>query len=274
MKKFIVTVLCLLMCFSLFSCGESKPETKATEKETTEAPTESELDKLQKKYDLIPCRREEGINYYNDKIDEIEAKGIKQGGIVFYGSSGFTRWNAANGHTPLEEAVTAKDGSQICLNHGFGGSTCHELCFYYERMVKAYKPKALVISSMINDPGFGYTNDEMMTCVEYLCERARTDMPGIHIYLTDVRPTAKEITDAAYFSKSDMNAKVKKYCDAHDDVTLVELSKEQMYYLDEKSVGTYRNINTSIFIEDMVHYTTEGYHLFAEVWKRVLDADL
>lgn len=38
-------------------------------------------------------------------IIAIEQKPVQKGKILFYGDSCFRRWNAANGNTPLEEAI-------------------------------------------------------------------------------------------------------------------------------------------------------------------------
>lgn len=77
---------------------------------------------------------------------------IEEGGIVFYGSSGFTRWGAYNtnyGIRPLEEDIPGG------INRGFGGATAEELLYYYPRYVRPLKPRALVVSIIHNDRGGG-----------------------------------------------------------------------------------------------------------------------
>ena len=54
-------------------------------------------------------------------IVEFEQKPIETGKILFYGSSGFTRWKPKYNHRPLEEDIRRKDGSPAAVNHGFGG---------------------------------------------------------------------------------------------------------------------------------------------------------
>ena len=47
----------------------------------------------------------------------------------------------------MEEEVRMKDGSQAIINHGFGTSSADDLLYYYDRMVRPYKPRALVLAT-------------------------------------------------------------------------------------------------------------------------------
>ena len=286
----------LLAAALLSACGEqepaattaapeesSAPETTAAETEaetpsipeTTEPETapQTELERLEEAYSKVTWRVMK--DKYAWGCNEYEAKGISKGGIVFYGSSGFTSWSKRFGNDKdLEDMIVADDGTKICVNHGLGGTTVHELCYFYDRMVKAYEPKALVISSFINDITKGYQNDKIMICLEYLCEMTRTDFPGINIYITDYRPNAKFVGQYDLDRRFSLNQLVKEYCDAHDDCTFIELSKEPLYYKDAASVGTYMNVNTDIFLDDLLHLKPEGYVELAKVYKRVLAKEL
>lgn len=276
MKKILSLLMVFLMAFSLFACGgETTQESKENESETEETKELTPLEQAKLEYDTVPNRVQ--LNNYDDKIAEYEAKGIEKGKIIFYGSSGFTRWSSQYGVTPVEQQILAKDGSQICINHGFGGSTAHELVHYYDRMVKAYEPKALVVSTCINDWGKHYTGTEQLACIKYLCEQAISDFPDIHIYVTDVRPMAKPISATSKMEKQQLNVAIKKYCETRpDQLYFVALSQETFYYNNPESAttNTYEDINVSLYVEDQVHYTQEGYNLFAEVWKRHLDREL
>ena len=94
----------------------------------------------------------------------------EQGLILFYGSSGFTRWTPKYQHRPLEEDIRMKDGSLAVVNHGFGTSTSEELLYYYDRMVRPWEPRALVVSIVHNDRGWGYSPNEILTNLAKLFE--------------------------------------------------------------------------------------------------------
>lgn len=120
------------------------------------------------------------LNYYENSVKLIEERGpIEEGKIIFYGSSGFTRWSEKHGNRNIQDMILGKNGEKVILNHAFGGSTVEELLYYYPRLIRPYKPKALCISCYLNDFSFGYTVQEIMMLLSRLLEYARTDMPGI-----------------------------------------------------------------------------------------------
>ena len=66
------------------------------------------------------------LGQYEKYALKFEAQPIQKGKILFYGSSGFTRWCPEDGNRPLEEDIRMKDGSLAAVNHGFGGATMEE----------------------------------------------------------------------------------------------------------------------------------------------------
>ena len=95
------------------------------------------------------------LNWLEKDIQRYEAMPMQTGKILFYGHSLFTRWSKKEYVTKtLEEMILGKNGEQVCLNHGFGTSTSEELLYYYDRLVRPYKPKVLVISLGYRDMGY------------------------------------------------------------------------------------------------------------------------
>lgn len=241
------------------------------------------------------------LNYYDKMIEKIEQKPILENCIMFYGSSGFTRWsrNYVNGNQsvenraalfgyddeekpqpptiPVEDAIRARDGSEICVNNAFGGSTMDELLYYYPRVIKPWKPKVLVLTGFANDWGFGYSTSEMVMLLSRLLEYARTDMPGIKIFLTDRRPTAKHVgkverawDEGAWKNPTiEMNAALEAYCNEHPDTTLVRYNQFEFLF-DEGHVGDWTHVREDMFVEDKVHFTSKGYGYLAEIYKELL----
>lgn len=218
------------------------------------------------------------LDKYEDEVCAYEEAGIEEGKIVFYGSSGFTRWSTRFGNKPLEECILGKDGSRVAVNHGIGGSTAEHLLYYYHRLVKPWKPRALVVSTGINDRPACYSPQEIMIILEKLFAWARTDMPGIKIFVTDIRPNAKNLERHDYWDHHcrEMNRLLKIYCSYHDDVKLIEINKARFYYtcddyLTEDGIGDSTKVNRDIFIDDLVHFTPQGYELFSQYFLEQLD---
>ncbi len=214
--------------------------------------------------------KHENLKRYENSVLEYEKQPIEKGKIMFYGSSGFTRWSTKWGNKPLEETILAKDGSKICINHAIGGSCTEELLYYYDRLVRPWAPKALVITCYLNDKAEDYSNAEILFLLFRLLAYARTDMPGIKLFVTDYRPTAKPKSGSYTIMRDEFNNALKDYCARHEDTTLLEFSKFPFLY-EEGHVGEIEYIKPDMFIEDNVHYTQETYNLIAEELKKALD---
>ena len=205
-------------------------------------------------------------------IVEFEQKPVEKGKILFYGSSGFTRWKEKYNHRPLETEVTMKDGSLACINHGFGSSTAEELLYYYPRAIKPWEPKALVISIVHNDRGFWYSPGEIMTNLAKLMEYARTDFPGIRLFLCDTRPTLKFHTEWHMPYQNEFHQMAKEYCDRHEDTTYVCHADCKELWIDPADAGIYdtEKIRKDIFVEDAVHFNQLGYDIYRDFFKEIL----
>lgn len=192
---------------------------------------------------------------------------IQEGGIVFYGSSGFTCWgarNSKNTNRPLEEDIPG------CINRGFGGATAEELLYYYPQYIRPLKPRALVVSIVHNDRGWGYNPNEVVTNLAKLFEIARTDFPGIRLYACDCRPTLKFVTDMHLRYMNEFNQLLKEYCARHEDTDFVDHIHHPIWFNDPADVGDYKKIRTDMFVEDEIHFNQLGYDLYKVFMEEVL----
>ena len=207
-----------------------------------------------------------------DRIEKFEEKPIETGKIMFYGNSGFTRWGPKHGHRPLEDDIRMKDGSPAAINHGFGTSTTEEQLYFYRRAVLPWKPRALVLLSYGNNRAQGYSVGEMMSLLARLCDYARHDMPGIKIYLCNIRPLIIYTENPVSIELAEeYNSMLKAYCDRHDDCIYVDHTKSPLFYDSPEDMGGYEKIRTDLFIEDKVHYNQKGYDAYKEFFLEALD---
>lgn len=196
------------------------------------------------------------------EVKRYESQPVETGRILFYGSSGFTRWSAKWDNRPLEEDFQLPDGSPACINHGFGGASAEELLYYYPRLVKPWAPRALVVSIVHNDRGLGYSVNEIMTNLAKLFEYARTDFPGIRLYACDARPTLKLTTDAHLTYQAEFHQALKEYCGRHEDTTFVHHIDSPVWFDDPADAGDPRKVRKDIFVDDEVHFNQTGYDLY------------
>ena len=200
-----------------------------------------------------------------------ESKGFEKGRIVFIGNSGFTRWDSRSGMKSMEEQIRNKDGSPAVWNHGIGGSTTEDQLYYYDRLIRKYEPRGLVLLSFANNVSYGYYPLEMMMLLTRLCEYARTDMPGIKIYICDVRPLyITKDSDPWLNLTKQYNQMLYDYAAQHDDVTVLKISEDPRFF-DEGCVGDYTKPRFDIFDPDLVHLNQAGYDIFADFFTKGLD---
>ena len=200
----------------------------------------------------------------------------EQGLIMFYGSSSFTRWSHSHiplrDHRPLEEEIRRKDGSRACVNHGFGTSTSEELLYYYDRAVRPWNPRALVVFCHGNDFAAGYTAEEVMFLQARLLEWARRDFPGIRLYVETGKPTVKrKDASAATRSRSlEYDQRLRAYAAAHDDVTLIDHTVIPDLF-QAGHMGDFAYPREELYVPDGIHFTQEGYDVYRDIYLRVLD---
>ena len=206
------------------------------------------------------------------RITAFEEQEIVKGKILFYGDSAFTRWKEQYDNPNLEKTLLMKDGTQACVNHGFGSSTAEEELYYYPRAVKPWEPRALVLQSYGNDGGYAYTPAEILAIQTRILDYARTDFPGIRLFFCNVRPLLKylEYPKSKVLAAQEYNELVADYCAKHEDTTLVDHNSSPVFFEDGKQ-GDLLAPRPEFFIEDKVHYNPVGYEAYRKFFAEILD---
>ena len=207
-----------------------------------------------------------------------EQEPIQKGLIMFYGHSLFTRWGHPTwGFRRLEDDIRCKDGSLAVVNHGFGTSTTEERLYYYDRLVRPWEPRALVLANWGNDSMYGYDPDKSMHATAQLLAWARADFPGIKLFLVESHPTAKAKTatlpdkwNGAQYQLRNILEKLRVYADTHEDTTLIRLwDKPELF--EEGHVGDFHYVRDDLFMEDKVHPNQAGYDILGPIFREALD---
>ena len=216
------------------------------------------------------------VKRFEDRIQKYESVPVQEGKILFYGHSLFTRcsWITNYQENPkLEDCVRMKDGSQAIVNHGFGTSSADDLLYYYDRMVRPWKPRALVLATESNDVGFGYSATEVMEILARIIQWAKADFPDIRIYCFNGEPTLKskgQVTVGTRMRK-EYNELLKAFCAVTENCIYVPMEKQAMFFENPEDIGDYDKIREDIFHEDQVHLNPVGYGLFMDFVRELLD---
>lgn len=217
------------------------------------------------------------VRRFEDRILRYEAVPVQTGKILFYGHSLFTRCSfitvAGKDNPVLEEEVRMKDGSQAIVNHGFGTSSADDLLYYYDRMVRLYKPRALVLATMSNDVGFGYKAKDVMEILARIVNWAQADFPGIRIYCFNDDPTLKNkgVTNISTRIRSEYNQYLEDFCARTENCIYVPLEKQAFYFEDPADIGDYDKVREDIFADDKTHLNPKGYAMFMDFVRELLD---
>ena len=176
-----------------------------------------------------------------------------------------------------EQDIRMKDGSPAVVNHGFGTSTTEERLYYYDRMVRPWAPRALVLATWGNDSMYGYSPEQSMHATAQLLAWARADFPGIKLFLVEPHPNPKakepDLPDKwnnRLRERNSIREMLKVYADTHEDTTLITLW-DQPELFEEGHVGDHNYIREELFVQDKVHPNQAGYDVLGPIFRKALD---
>jgi lysophospholipase L1-like esterase len=173
-----------------------------------------------------------------------------EGGIVFAGSSSFTKWqSAAQDLAPLP-----------IINRGFGGSTLPEVIHYADRTIFKYRPKTVVI--YCENDMFGSkekTPEQTRDAYVQLTKLIHEKLPDAFIYGVSLKPSPSRWARKADTEKA--NALIKEF-----------IKKDKRHeYIDVWPVMLKDGRpDGSIFVKDSLHMNGEGYRRWIQVFKPIL----
>ena len=205
----------------------------------------------------IDIKRSTSSSKWESDISEIEARygdDIPKGAVIFYGSSSIRKWSSL-----------AEDMSDIeALNHGFGGAKTSDCLYYADRMVVAFKPKAVVYYAGTNDIGKGRTVEEAYADTVDFIEYVHEELPKTQIYY--ISQTQQPKRSGKWSQMQELNEKVHEYSLVDDRVT----------YIDTTTVLNMEDgsCRTELFLNDGLHVNSDGYEVWASIIRPVLYADL
>jgi lysophospholipase L1-like esterase len=219
------------------------------------------------------------LKHLEESIVAYEQEPIVKGKIMFYGHSLFTRWGHPKwGYRRMDEDLRGKDGSLAVVNHGFGTSTCEERLYYYDRMVRPWEPRALVLANFANDGMYGYSPEQSMQATALLLHWARTDFPGIRMYLVEDHPRPKmkykttlpDKWNNAMHKRRKYREMLSIYEQTHEDTKVIHLWNRPEFF-EEGCVGDRMKIREDIYYTDRGHFNQAGYDILANIVREALD---
>ena len=195
------------------------------------------------------------FNRYEFEIVDFEKEdslnGIKKNEILFVGSSSFRKWlNMEKDLFPLP-----------VLNRGFGGSTMPEADYYFFRIVKPYKPKAIVIYEGDNDVLAPFLTPEViLKSFDIFVQLINQNLPATKIFFVSIKPSPSRFQYLSKMKKT--NTLIKKYCRKNKNLFYIDITKPMF---DKNG-----RIREDIFGKDELHMNEIGYKIWAKIIKNEL----
>ena len=217
------------------------------------------------------------VKRFEDRILKYEAQPVVEGKILFYGHSLFTRCSSITkclDNPKLEEEIRMKDGSQAIVNHGFGTSSADDLLYYYSRLVRPYKPRALFLATGSNDLGLGYYPHEIMDIQARLIDWFKADFPGAPVYCFGGFPNLGYRNQVNMVTRAydDYNDLLKHYCETHD-CTFISEKDLPFLYAHEEDIGDWNKVSLKNYVGDQTHFNSDGYRRFFGWLREFMDKE-
>jgi lysophospholipase L1-like esterase len=164
-------------------------------------------------------------------------------GIVFVGSSSFTKWEA------LETIF--KDYKAI--NRGFGGSTLAQANYYIADLVYPYEPRQVVIYSGENDIASDHTSAlETLDRFGKFFTNIRNKYPHAAVLYISIKHSPSRTRYAETVTHT--NLLIKNY--------LANYSNTHFVDVDSKMLDKNKQLRPELFLDDMLHLNQTGYAIW------------
>jgi hypothetical protein len=169
--------------------------------------------------------------------------------VLFVGSSTIRRWTTlAHDMTPYP-----------VLNRGFGGAEIADINANFGRVVRPYRPRAIVFYAGDNDLHDGNTPDEVVADFNKFMFLKRATMKHVRVYFISLKPSKARLTE--YPAQEAVNQAVKAMTLTQHDLVEIDVVGDMM--ADGKP--------KDIFVDDGLHMTPVGYAIWTKDVRRVFD---
>jgi lysophospholipase L1-like esterase len=166
--------------------------------------------------------------------------------ILFVGSSSIVRWKLDKSFPDLP-----------VLNRGFGGSRIADSVYFFDRVVRKYKPRLIVFYAGDNDLAGGLTPEAVLADFQTLAAKVHAELPGTPLVYVSIKPSIArwKLIDAVRKT----NGLIKKSIESDPLVTFVDVEPAML--------GPDGQPMKELFVADGLHLSPKGYELWTALVK-------
>jgi len=195
-----------------------------------------------------PARFENAIRQF-EKQDAISP--APAGAILCTGSSSMRKWHAKIQQDLAPLPVIAR---------GFGGSNMNDLLTFADRVVIAYRPRAVVIYEGDNDIAQGVSPAAVRDKFVALVAKIHAALPKARIYCLAVKPSIARWK--LWPKMQQTNRLLAAECGRDKRLTFVDIASPML--------NADGHVKTDIFISDGLHMNRKGYVIWRDTLRPVL----
>lgn len=191
---------------------------------------------------------------FEDQILMFEKEDSKQfppvGATLFVGSSSIRLWKTLEADFPELNVI----------NRGFGGSSTSDVLYYFDRIVKPYKPAVIVYYTGTNDLAAGVNPVEVTANIEKFIRKVQENLPATKVYVLNhsLAVSRKHLFDKLNEANRLLQEMILKYPNAQ----YVEVAKSVHF-----PNGMPR---PELFSADSTHMNADGYQKWIEILRPIL----
>ncbi len=189
------------------------------------------------------------MQWYEEEVTRVEAQHTAlpyESETVFYGSSSIRLWQSL-----YEDFAQMKP-----VNLGFGGSTLAACVWFFDKIMKPYHPKRMIIYAGDNDLGDGRHPEEVFIFFQQLAARINQRFGNLPCYYVSLKPSPSRwhMADQFEYTNSLIENEIVRF---GDNWQFIDVFK--------KMLSTDNQPDMQYFDDDGLHLNETGYKLWKEI---------
>ena len=173
--------------------------------------------------------------------------------VLFVGSSSIRKWQTAEGFPDLP-----------VINRGFGGSHVSDVNHFADRIVYKYAPRVIVFYAGDNDIADGKSPERVFHDFQTFAELVHGRLPETRLVYLPIKPSLARLGKWSQMQAA--NSLAEAFARDHAWITYLDTATPML--------GDDGKPRPELFVEDGLHMNADGYRLWNEKLRPVLQAEL